>query len=77
MADRKLCRISPEIGKLLVSQISHELKNHALYLSYANYFSVEGIIDIEEYYRKNFSVRCFTRKYSLIIITRYRTTDFI
>lgn len=52
MADRKLCRISPEIGKLLVSQIAHELKNHALYLSYANYFSVEAITDIEEYYRK-------------------------
>lgn len=52
MTDRKLCRISPEVGKLLTSQIAHELKNYNLYMSFANFFSVEGITDIEEYYRK-------------------------
>ena len=36
----------------MVKQIAHELKNFALYRSYANYFSVEGILDLETYYRK-------------------------
>lgn len=52
MANRKLSLISDEIGQLMVKQIAHELKNYNLYLSYANYFSVEGILDLEEYYRK-------------------------
>jgi ferritin len=52
MTDRKLSLISPQIGELLVKQIAHELKNFSLYMSYANYFSVDGITDLEEYYRK-------------------------
>lgn len=51
MANRKLTLISPAIGELLVKQIAHELKNRNLYLSFANYFSVEGIVDLEKYYR--------------------------
>jgi len=49
---RKLSLISPTLGNLLVKQIAHELKNHALYLSFANFFSLEGIADLEEYYRR-------------------------
>ncbi len=52
MTNRKLCLISPEVGEMLVKQVAHELKNRNLYLSYANYFSVEGVTDLEEYYRK-------------------------
>lgn len=52
MPDRKLSLVSPKIGELLVKQIAHELKNHSLYMSFANYFSVGGISDLEEYYRK-------------------------
>ena len=51
MASRKLSLISPTVGELLVKQIAHELKNRNLYLTYANYFSVEGIVDLEKYYR--------------------------
>ena len=52
MKNRKLTLISPELGELLVKQVAHELKNRNLYLSYANYFSIEGVLDLEEYYRK-------------------------
>ena len=52
MENRKLCLISPEVGELLVKQTAHELKNHNLYKTFANYFSVEGITDLEEYYNK-------------------------
>lgn len=52
MANRKLSLISTEVSQLMIKQIAHELKNRNLYLSFANYFSVEGIIDLEEYYRK-------------------------
>ena len=52
MSSRKLCLISPAIGDLLTKQVAHELKNFNLYMSFANFFSVEGIVDLEEYYRK-------------------------
>lgn len=52
MTNRKLTLISSTIGELLVKQIAHELKNKNLYLSYANYFSVEGIVALENYYLK-------------------------
>ena len=52
MINRKLSLISNDLGELLVKQVAHELKNRNLYLSYANYFSVEGIVDLEKYYRK-------------------------
>lgn len=50
MATRKLQLISPAVADLIIKQIAHELKNYALYRSYANYFSVEGILDLEKYY---------------------------
>ena len=52
MANRKLTLISSELGKALVKQLAHELKNYNLYMSFANFFSIEGILDLEEYYRK-------------------------
>ena len=50
--NRKLSLISPELGELLVKQISHELKNYNLYRSYSNFFNIEGIVDLQEYYHK-------------------------
>lgn len=49
---RKLSLISQSIGELLVKQIAHELKNYTLYLSFANYFSIEGVEKLNEYYKK-------------------------
>jgi ferritin len=36
----------------MVKQVAHELKNYNLYKSYANYFGIEGIVDLEKYYQK-------------------------
>lgn len=55
MANRKLQLVSQEVGNLLIKQIAHELKNHSLYKSFANYFSVEGVPDLETYYNKRAS----------------------
>jgi ferritin len=44
--------MSKELADLMVKQIAHELKNHNLYRSMANYFSVEGIRDLEDYFNK-------------------------
>ena len=50
--DRKTCRISENSGKILVKQLAHELKNRSLYLSFSNYFAVEGIEDLAEFFKK-------------------------
>lgn len=50
--NRKLSLISPEIGELLVKQVAHELKNYNLYRSYASFFNIEGLRDLQEYYIK-------------------------
>lgn len=50
--DKKICRISEEVGELLVTQMSNELYNHNLYLSMANFFALDGVIALEEYYKK-------------------------
>lgn len=36
----------------MIKQVAHELKNHNLYKSFANHFSVEGITDLEEFFNK-------------------------
>lgn len=50
--DRRIKTISDSVGKLLVEQISHELFNHNLYRTFANFFATEGITDLEAYYIK-------------------------
>ncbi|MGV8961905.1 MAG: ferritin-like domain-containing protein [Candidatus Saccharimonadaceae bacterium] len=52
MGSRKLQLISEPIAQLLIKQVAHELKNHSLYKSFANYFSIEGVVDLEQYYIK-------------------------
>lgn len=50
--DKKICRVSNEIGNMLTEQMGKELYNHFLYLAMANFCGLEGIVDLEEYYRK-------------------------
>ena len=52
MSTRKLSLIGPAIGEKLVKQLGHELKNHNLYKSFANFFGLEGITALEKYYNK-------------------------
>lgn len=42
--------ISEAMVTLLVEQLAHELHNHNLYRSFANYFGSEGLHLLEEYY---------------------------
>lgn len=47
---RRESAIADQTAKLLVEQISHELYNHSLYRTFANYFAVQGLDDLETYY---------------------------
>ena len=47
---RRRSGISEKAVKLLVNQISHELYNHNLYRTFANYFAVQGLDKLKTYY---------------------------
>ena len=47
---RKKCPLSKEIIDMLVEQMSSELANHSLYMTFANYFAVEGLVKLETYF---------------------------
>jgi ferritin len=47
---RRKKSIGDKTAKLLVEQIAHELYNHNLYRTFANYFAVKGLHKLEEYY---------------------------
>ena len=49
---RKLKLLSMEISSLLMTQLGHELENYTLYKMFANYYAVEGILPLEEYFKK-------------------------
>jgi ferritin len=42
--------ISEELAAMLVAQAAHELKNYNLYNSFSNYFALEALSDLEEYF---------------------------
>ena len=44
--------ISSSLAELLIKQIAHEIKNHNLYKSFANFYSVEGYVNLQKYYEK-------------------------
>lgn len=44
------CRLSNEMIDKLVDQIHHELYNHNLYKTFANFFLVEGLMKLHQYY---------------------------
>lgn len=48
--ERRKQSIGSKTAELLVAQIGHELYNHNLYRTFANYFAVKGLHKLEEYY---------------------------
>ena len=44
---RKLKLLSEKLEKMLIDQLAHELKNYNLYKSFANYYDIEGVVDLE------------------------------
>ena len=47
---RRKCTLSEEMQNLLLRQLWHELYNHNLYRSFANFFGVQGLLVLEAYY---------------------------
>lgn len=50
--NRKTKLISDTMGALLIKQAAHELKNFVLYNNFANYFELEAIVPLAEYFSK-------------------------
>ena len=48
--DMLKCSIHPELQKMLVEQMSHELYNHNLYTSFANFYAINGLDKFSKYY---------------------------
>ena len=71
--DRKTKTISDSVGKLLVEQISNELYNHNLYRTFANFFALEGIVDLEKYYIKRAEEEYLHHKW---IVDRLNEADY-
>lgn len=53
--DMTKCSIHPELQKMLVEQMAHELHNHNLYRAFANYYSINGLNKLCTYYNKRAS----------------------
>lgn len=49
---RRICTLSDKMIELLLRQLSHELYNHNLYRSFANYYGINGLAVLESYYIK-------------------------
>ena len=49
---RRICTLSDKMVELLLRQLSHELYNHNLYRSFANYYGINGLAVLESYYIK-------------------------
>ena len=49
---RRKCTISEEMQKLMLRQLVHEMYNHNLYNTFANFYSVWGLNILTEYYKK-------------------------
>jgi len=47
---RHICTLSSKMIDLLVRQLQHELYNHNLYRSFANFFGRQGLQILEQYY---------------------------
>jgi ferritin len=48
--DMNVCSIHPDLQKMLVEQMAHELHNHNLYRSFASYYSTHGLKKLSKYY---------------------------
>ena len=49
---RRICTLSEKMIELLLRQLSHELYNHNLYRTFANYYGINGLAVLEAYYIK-------------------------
>lgn len=49
---RRICAISDKMVELLLRQLQHELYNHNLYRSFANFYGINGLTVLEAYYIK-------------------------
>lgn len=47
---RRICPLSNTMVEMLVKQMSAELANHSLYMTFANYFEVEGLPKLGTYW---------------------------
>ena len=48
---RRVCTLSTPMIEMLVKQMSAELANHSLYMTFSNYFEVEGLPKLGIYWR--------------------------
>ena len=48
--DKRVCTLSETIQDLLIRQLQHELYNHNLYRTFANWFGIQGFAVLEKYY---------------------------
>ena len=51
VSDPRKCTISDKMKSMLIEQLAHEMYNHNLYKSFANFFGVRGLPRLEEYYQ--------------------------
>lgn len=49
---RRKCTLSIKIQELLLRQLKHEMYNHNLYMSFSNFFGVQGLAVLEQYYKE-------------------------
>ncbi len=47
---RRKCTLSDNMVELLIRQLKHELYNHNLYRTFANFFGTQGLAVLEQYY---------------------------
>lgn len=47
---KRVCTLSDKMQELLLRQLSHELQNHNIYRTFANFFGTQGLNVLEEYY---------------------------
>lgn len=52
MRNRKAKLLSDAMEAILIKQAAHEMKNFILYNGFANYFAIEGIDTLDEYFHK-------------------------
>ncbi len=49
--DRRICPLDDELAEMLIYQLGKELENKHLYLSFSNFFDVNGLSKLAEYYK--------------------------
>ena len=69
------CRLSKPMIDILVNQINNEMQNYGLYRSIQNLFALEGIADLEEYYRKR-AMEEFNHQQWIIDYLNYQDAEY-